>query len=107
MGLAVLEEFRGRGIARQLLKKALEDAKARGKKNVFLFVDAENLAAQKLYASEGFYSKGKTGKLIAGKSVLLLFKNFDETGENGKKNKKQEKMLPAIELYSQPRRDVT
>ncbi len=101
LGLAVLEEFRRKGIAGLLLQKALEQAREDGKKHAYLFVDAENLAAQALYGKEGFATKGKTGKLIAGKSVLLLWKNL-----RAKKRERAKKPLPAVARALEPRRDV-
>ncbi|MFA6049139.1 MAG: GNAT family N-acetyltransferase [Candidatus Micrarchaeia archaeon] len=103
LGLAVLEEFRRKGIAKKMLKKTLAWAKAHAKKKIYLFVDAENLAAQTLYASEGFSSKGRLGRLIAGRSVLLLYKDLQakQPEKPGRKN-----MLPAIARSLEPRRDI-
>ncbi len=100
LGLAVLEEFRRHGIARKLLQKTIAWAQERGKKNAYLFVDAENLPAQSLYGKEGFASKGKTGKLIAGKIVLLLYKNL------AAKTSAKKKPLPAVARSLEPRRDI-
>ncbi len=103
LGIAVLEEFRRRGIAKKMLKKTVAWAKSHSKKKVYLFVDAENLPAQKLYASEGFSSKGRLGRLIAGKSVLLLYKDLQA---NPAKKPRQKKALPAIARSLEPRRDI-
>ncbi len=74
MGLAVLEEHRGKGVARKLLEKALEEAKKSGCQKMFLLVADDNTVAIKLYASLGFLSKGKTEKKLGEKHVLLMEK---------------------------------
>ncbi|MBI4406640.1 GNAT family N-acetyltransferase [Candidatus Micrarchaeota archaeon] len=74
MGLAVLEEFRGRGIARRLVEKVLECAEAEKCSRVFLLVSVDNDAAISLYASHGFESRGVTDKPINGKQVVLMEK---------------------------------
>ncbi len=54
MTLAVLPQARGQGIARQLLRQLLIQAKAEGATAVLLEVRADNAAAQALYQSFGF-----------------------------------------------------
>lgn len=51
--LAVLPDYRGKGIGRKLLSAAIEHGKASGLK-VTLAVDPENEQAQRLYSSLGF-----------------------------------------------------
>lgn len=55
--LAVWPEYRGRGIGRQLLQKAIDEGLQRGL-NVTLAVDPVNTNAQKLYESLGFRRVG-------------------------------------------------
>jgi ribosomal-protein-alanine N-acetyltransferase len=57
--LAVLPERRRRGIAVQLLRAALRDMAGRGVGRVWLEVRASNVAAQALYAAEGFVPAGR------------------------------------------------
>lgn len=52
--IAVLPEYRRRGIARKLVQAALEFIRERGRNMVILDVIAENLPAYKLYESLGF-----------------------------------------------------
>lgn len=71
LGLAVIEEFRGRGVGARLLEKALARARQREAKKVFLLVDAENALAQRLYEKFGFKKKGVLKKRLWGKKILL------------------------------------
>ncbi|RKY99562.1 MAG: ribosomal-protein-alanine N-acetyltransferase [Candidatus Hydrothermota bacterium] len=52
--IAVKPELRRKGIGRALLKKAIAIAKKRNKKLLSLEVRRSNIAARKLYESEGF-----------------------------------------------------
>lgn len=56
--IAVDENFRGRGIARQLLEAALHEATRRGAQTMFLEVRPHNLIAQQLYEKCGFIKVG-------------------------------------------------
>ncbi len=76
MGLAVLEEHRGKGVAKKLLERAVENAKTAGCEKIFLLVADDNAAAIKLYTSLGFVSKGKTEKKLGEKHVLIMEKQF-------------------------------
>lgn len=55
--VAVHPNYRRRGIARSLTQAALERAKLRGSTQVWLQVDEENAAAQKLYRNMGFVER--------------------------------------------------
>ncbi|MFE4666891.1 GNAT family N-acetyltransferase [Streptomyces sp. NPDC056716] len=57
-GLAVAEEARGHGVARALLRAAVEEARARAARRISLRVLGHNTAARKLYESEGFVVEG-------------------------------------------------
>ena len=72
MGLAVLEEHRGKGIAKRLVERLLSEAKTAGCVKVFLLVAEDNKAAISLYNSLGFVSKGKTEKKIGETHVLIM-----------------------------------
>ncbi|MFH1107326.1 MAG: GNAT family N-acetyltransferase [Candidatus Micrarchaeota archaeon] len=76
LGLAVLEEFRGRGIGQALLDVALGFARGKGKKSAFLLVAQQNDSASRLYERNGFKSRGRLAKKIWGMDVLLLAKEF-------------------------------
>ncbi len=52
--VATHPEFRGRGLARQLITAALSHIRARGGKRVLLDVRSDNVAAYQLYRSMGF-----------------------------------------------------
>ena len=52
--LFVAEAARGRGVARVLLRRAADDARARGAVGLVLSTALDNQPAQSLYASEGW-----------------------------------------------------
>lgn len=56
--LAVAPECRQRGIGRQLLDAAIEQARARGMRRLFLEVRVSNAVAEALYRSRGFVPVG-------------------------------------------------
>lgn len=76
MGLAVLEEHRGKGIAKLLLESVLKEAKNAGCGNVFLLVAEDNAPAISLYNNFGFTSKGRSDKILNGKPILLMEKSL-------------------------------
>jgi ribosomal protein S18 acetylase RimI-like enzyme len=51
--IAVAEEFRRRGIGRQLIERLLEYCRLRGFEEVFVFTDPGNEAAVQMYRSTG------------------------------------------------------
>ncbi|MEU2419742.1 GNAT family N-acetyltransferase [Streptomyces sp. NPDC007851] len=57
-GLAVAEEARGQGVARALLRAAMDEARRRGARRIRLAVLGHNAPARRLYASEGFAVEG-------------------------------------------------
>ncbi len=69
IGIAVLPEYRGNGIGRQLLLKLLDDLKKRGFTAVSLSVDADN-PAKRLYHGFGFIEIGTTG---TSRTMVLYF----------------------------------
>jgi ribosomal protein S18 acetylase RimI-like enzyme len=76
LGLAVLPEFRGRGIARQLIAKAEARAKARGCREIFLLVKEDNAVAQTLYSKLGFVLRGALAEKLWSKTILLYAKDL-------------------------------
>lgn len=60
--LAVVEEQRGRGHGRHLLRKVLEVARANGVESLFLEVRVSNEGAISLYRSFGFTDVGRRKK---------------------------------------------
>lgn len=57
--IATHPDFRSRGIGKALLRRMLDEAKARNIKTIFLEVRESNLVAQRLYSREGFAVCGK------------------------------------------------
>jgi [ribosomal protein S18]-alanine N-acetyltransferase len=60
--LAVEPSARGRGIGARLLAAMLADAQARGATRIFLEVRESNVAARKLYESQGFEQVGRRSR---------------------------------------------
>ena len=54
ISFAVRKEFRGMGIGKMLLKRAIERLAGRGKKKIMLEVRVSNISAQNLYKKYGF-----------------------------------------------------
>jgi ribosomal protein S18 acetylase RimI-like enzyme len=57
-GLAVGETARGRGVGRDLIRAAADEARRRGARRLTLRVLGHNTPARKLYESEGFVVEG-------------------------------------------------
>ncbi|GGP40859.1 GNAT family N-acetyltransferase [Streptomyces melanogenes] len=57
-GLAVADRARGRGVARALLRAAVEESRRQGARRLTLRVLGHNTPARKLYESEGFAVEG-------------------------------------------------
>ncbi|MGW2615337.1 N-acetyltransferase family protein [Streptomyces sp. NPDC001500] len=57
-GLAVLDEARGRGVARALLRDAVAETRRQGARRLTLRVLGHNAPARGLYESEGFVVEG-------------------------------------------------
>ena len=76
LGLAVLPEFRGKGIAKKLIATAVSRATARGCKELFLLVKEDNSVAQSLYGKLGFACRGVLAEKLWGKTILLYAKTL-------------------------------
>jgi GNAT superfamily N-acetyltransferase len=61
--VAVHPDFRGRGIARQLMEVALQEANSKGAQLIALEVRTDNVAAQRLYRELGFEVYDTTSEL--------------------------------------------
>ncbi|MFI9565805.1 GNAT family N-acetyltransferase [Streptomyces rishiriensis] len=74
-GLAVLDEARGRGVARALLRVAVEETRRQGARRLTLRVLGHNAPARRLYESEGFVVEGVLPEefLLDGKYVDDVF----------------------------------
>ncbi|WP_247681663.1 GNAT family N-acetyltransferase [Paenibacillus sp. Marseille-P2973] len=64
LGMALLEDYRGKGIGKALLEHLFNEAKQRGIKRLSLSVDPGNVAAVKLYQRFGFEDVGMVGTSI-------------------------------------------
>ncbi len=76
LGLAVLEEFRGKGIGTRLLHRAIARVKEKGLKRVTLLVSEDNSRARRLYEREGFVEEGVFNKRLWDKTILVYGKNL-------------------------------
>jgi ribosomal protein S18 acetylase RimI-like enzyme len=56
--LYILHEWRGQGVARELMDRALAEAKARGGQELYLTVYTENWRARRFYEKYGFVEVG-------------------------------------------------
>jgi ribosomal-protein-alanine N-acetyltransferase len=78
--LGTLPEFRGKGIASQLLKTGLEKLKAEGVKTVFLEVGSQNFPAKRLYIANGFEEIGRRRNYYnhgaTPEDAIMMKKNF-------------------------------
>jgi ribosomal-protein-alanine N-acetyltransferase len=87
--LAVLPDYRRRGVAAHLLQTALREAHRRGARSAVLEVRPSNLAAQGLYRSAGFEKWGrKPGYYVLPPEDALVLgcdlrSRFGAAGENG------------------------
>jgi len=70
--IAVLPDFRRKGIGKELLKKLLDILKEEGVEEVFLEVRESNIPAIELYRRFGFKEVG-IGEVTTGKRTLFSF----------------------------------
>ena len=57
--IEVSEEFRGRGVGSELLRRIEDSARAAGARSIWLHVDVKNGSAIRLYESHGYQQKGR------------------------------------------------
>ena len=76
--VAVHPDYRQKGLGKQVLKRALEDAGARGVTQLFLEVRVSNEAAQALYSACGFARVGERKKYYADnqEDAVIMAKNL-------------------------------
>lgn len=78
INIAVREDARGQGVARQLLSESLRLLKDRNVREVYLEVRVSNMAAQRLYRSFGFKVEGIRRKYYAnGEDAYNMHLNLD------------------------------
>jgi len=70
--IAVQNEYRQKGIGKDLLNSAISDAKTRGANRFFLEVNENNAAAIKLYQSNGFLKQSMRKNYYGKESALVL-----------------------------------
>ncbi len=73
--IVVLPEFRGQGVADCLVDRLLEDARARGFAQVYLFTEQDNHAAARFYVRYGFRLQNEV-ELHAGTPYAVVAKHF-------------------------------
>ena len=76
--VAVHPDYRRKGLGKQVLQRALEDAQAHGIAQLFLEVRISNEAAQALYTSCGFTRVGERKKYYADnqEDAVIMAKNL-------------------------------
>jgi len=79
--IAVKQNFRGKGIAKKLVQKALEHAKTAGRKKVKLFTRPWNTAMRKVCAELGFVPEAYLRKDFMNED-LVLYSAFLEQDRN-------------------------
>ncbi len=75
--LAVLPDYRRRGIAQTLLDGLFDAAKEKGCESMFLEVADDNFAAQALYRKNGFRQVGVRRGFYRGRDALLFKKGLE------------------------------
>lgn len=82
LGLAVLEEYRGKGIGAKLLEKGLDEImrlsreRAIPLERIDLLVSVSNPAALAMYKKHGFETAGKLDRQLWGQEILVFSKKF-------------------------------
>ncbi len=76
MGVAVLPEFQGKGIAKKLVQTIMGKAEEAGCDRVYLMVAEDNEPAISLYRASGFQNKGKSEKILNNKAILIMDKQL-------------------------------
>lgn len=77
--IEVLPEFRRKGIAGELMGRLEESSTRAGAQLIWLHVDAENSAAQRLYETHGYRQQGREEKYYPrGRDALVYAKTLTE-----------------------------
>ena len=76
MRIAVVPEFRGRGIAKEIMKAILECASSRGCERMMLEVRQSNVSAQELYKKFGFCQISIRKGYYDGEDAVIMEANF-------------------------------
>jgi ribosomal protein S18 acetylase RimI-like enzyme len=76
--IEVTPEQRGRGIARQLLSRIEDSARAAGSASIWLHVATENMVAVRLYETNGYGFEGRMESYYgSGRAALVFSKPLD------------------------------
>jgi len=78
-GLAVLEEWRGKGIGEALFSKALDEVRKGGAGKVEIITTTDNAPALRLYAKHGFEYDRPYDRQLPGKEVVVMSKALIKT----------------------------
>ncbi|MCX6767983.1 MAG: GNAT family N-acetyltransferase [Candidatus Micrarchaeota archaeon] len=74
-GLAVVEEWRGKGVGRALLSRAVGEIRKAGAERIEMLTTTDNAAALRLYEKFGFKYAGHYEKTLPGKEVIIMAKD--------------------------------
>ncbi len=69
--IVVKKEYRGKGVAKMLIQKAIEFLKKRDIVTIYLEVRIDNSIARSLYKNVGFFECGKRAKYYNGVDAIL------------------------------------
>lgn len=92
--IALAADARGRGRGRALLTALLDEAVARGVREVFLDVRADNPVAQALYASEGFVEIGRRPHYYPDGPTDAIVMRLDIAGRTGARTDARDAVSP-------------
>lgn len=92
--IALAESVRGRGQGRALLCTLIAEASARGARDLFLEVRADNPVAQALYASEGFAEAGRRPRYYQPDDVDAVVMKLDVPAWAAVRGPRREEITP-------------
>ena len=84
LDVAVDKVFRGKGVGRMLVERALQDCRANGAEFVSLEVRISNQSAIRLYENVGFIKTGRRKAYYENGEDALLMEYIFESGEVGR-----------------------
>ncbi len=82
-GLAVVEEWRGKGVGEALFSKALEELRKNGCRKAEIITTTDNAPALRLYKKFGFEYSRPYEKTLPGKEVVVMEKNLEQKKASG------------------------